>query len=309
MIRPIFYTTSPSKQLLILFFVLFASFVVFAIVSSFGMIAFPNNLDNKVFPIEYTQYLLVVQGVTMMIMPSIIFTFLTNLRPWHSIGMQTIKPIVWVLISIVAIVSIQPLVQVLGIWNSKLVLPDYLSLVERWMRESEANASVMMTQILQGAHIKNIIANILIMAIIPAIGEELIFRGCFQKVIGQWWRNPHLAIVFTALLFSAIHLQFFGFLPRFVLGLLLGYLFYWSKNIWVPIIAHFLNNLGMLLLYYYYVEYGDIENPLNVQTSYDQPWWWLALGTLSLAVTLFLGFKLYRRAKLQKGLEVEPSVQ
>ena len=273
------------------------------------MIAFPNNLDNKVFPIEYTQYLLVVQGVTMMIMPSIIFTFLTNLRPWHSIGMQTIKPIVWVLISIVAIVSIQPLVQVLGIWNSKLVLPDYLSLVERWMRESEANASVMMTQILQGAHIKNIIANILIMAIIPAIGEELIFRGCFQKVIGQWWRNPHLAIVFTALLFSAIHLQFFGFLPRFVLGLLLGYLFYWSKNIWVPIIAHFLNNLGMLLLYYYYVEYGDIENPLNVQTSYDQPWWWLALGTLSLAVTLFLGFKLYRRAKLQKGLEVEPSVQ
>lgn len=303
MIRPIFYTTSAVKQLLILFFVLFASFILFAIVSSFGMIAFPKNLDNNTYPIEYTQYLLFVQGITMMIMPSIIFTFLTNLRPWESIGMQKIKPVVWVLISIIAIVAIQPLVDLLGVWNSQMRFPDFMYLIEKWMRESEVAAATMTAEILQGAYIKNIVANIFIMAIIPAIGEELIFRGCFQKVIGKWWNNPHLAILVTAFLFSAIHLQFFGFLPRFILGLLLGYLFYWSKNLWVPIIAHFLNNVGALLMYYYFISYGGIENPLESKSTYNQPWWLLVSGCVVLTITIFLSYKLYRNTKKRKQQE------
>jgi membrane protease YdiL (CAAX protease family) len=89
--------------------------------------------------------------------------------------------------------------------------------------------------------------NILMLAIIPALGEELIFRACFQKVFVRWTGNYHVAIWITAIVFSAIHFQFFGFFPRMILGALFGYLFVWSGNIWIPILAHFLNN-GMAVL-------------------------------------------------------------
>lgn len=297
MIRPIFYTTSASKQLLILLFVLMASFILFAIVSSVGMIAFPKNLDNNTYPIEYTQYLLFVQGLTIMIIPSLVFTFLTNLRPLHSIGVQPIKPLWWIVLSMVVITSIQPLAEYLGVLNNQMVLPSFLSGVELWMREAETAAATITAEILQGMHIKNILANVFIVAIIPAIGEELIFRGCFQKVLGQWWKNPHLAILVTAFLFSAIHFQFYGFLPRFVLGVVLGYLFYWSKNIWVSVIAHFLNNFMALMLYYYYVTYGGIDNPLNVPSDFNRPVWIILSGTLIFGIAAYLSYRLYKRTK------------
>jgi membrane protease YdiL (CAAX protease family) len=84
--------------------------------------------------------------------------------------------------------------------------------------------------------------NIMIIAVLPAISEELIFRGVFQKIFQNIFRSGHLAVWFTSFLFSAIHLQFYGFLPRFILGLIFGYLFLWSRNLWFPVIAHFINN-------------------------------------------------------------------
>jgi membrane protease YdiL (CAAX protease family) len=87
----------------------------------------------------------------------------------------------------------------------------------------------------------------LMLAIIPALGEELIFRACFQKVLGRWTGNYHLAIWLSAIIFSSIHFQFYGFFPRMFLGALFGYLLVWSGSIWLPILAHFLNN-GMAVV-------------------------------------------------------------
>lgn len=300
MFRPIFYTTKPLKQLLVLLFTLFASFIVFAIVSSIGMIAFPKNLNNDTFPIEFTQYLLVVQGLTIMILPSIVFTFLTNLKPWESIGLQKIRPLKWILLSIVIILSVQPLVEWLSMVNSQMSLPASMAGIEAWMREAEIKAAEITAEILKGNQPKNIIANIFIMAIIPAIGEELIFRGCFQKVLGQWWKNPHLAIFVTAILFSAIHMQFFGFLPRFVLGMVLGYLFYWSKNIWVSILAHFINNALAVSLYYYYIIIGGIENPLAPQEAAKVDYIVLTAGSTIFVASIFLSYKLYKAVKKRR---------
>jgi uncharacterized protein len=80
------------------------------------------------------------------------------------------------------------------------------------------------------------------LAVIPAIGEELIFRGVFQKIFYDLFKSGHLAIWVTAFAFSALHFQFFGFIPRFILGLVFGYLFYWSGTLWLPVISHFVNN-------------------------------------------------------------------
>ncbi len=81
-----------------------------------------------------------------------------------------------------------------------------------------------------------------IVAVIPALGEELIFRGILQRRLEELMQKPHAAILISALIFSFIHFQFAGFLPRVVLGLLLGYLYYWTRNLWVPILAHFVIN-------------------------------------------------------------------
>jgi membrane protease YdiL (CAAX protease family) len=95
-----------------------------------------------------------------------------------------------------------------------------------------------------------LLLNLFVVAILPAIGEELIFRGAFQKLFSQLFKNKHIGIWLAAALFSAIHLQFYGFIPRMLLGAIFGYLLYWSGSLWVPIWAHFVNNaMGVTLSY------------------------------------------------------------
>ena len=84
--------------------------------------------------------------------------------------------------------------------------------------------------------------NILIIAIMAGIGEELMFRGVIQKILIGWTKDIHLGILYTAIIFSTIHFQFYGFVPRMILGMVLGYLYIWSKSLWVPVIAHAINN-------------------------------------------------------------------
>ena len=87
-------------------------------------------------------------------------------------------------------------------------------------------------------------------AIIPAIGEELLFRGVIQRIFTRWTRSNHWGIWIAAILFSALHMQFYGFVPRMLLGVLFGYLLVWSGSMWLPIIAHFLNNaLAVIAMY------------------------------------------------------------
>jgi membrane protease YdiL (CAAX protease family) len=99
-------------------------------------------------------------------------------------------------------------------------------------------------------HLGDLLLNLLVIAIVPAIGEELLFRGYLQQSFSNWLSNPHVAIIVTAVLFSAIHLHFQAFLPRFILGVLLGYLFYWSGSLWLPILAHFANNAQAVIISY-----------------------------------------------------------
>jgi hypothetical protein len=101
-------------------------------------------------------------------------------------------------------------------------------------------------------------------ALLPAIAEELIFRGVFQTIFQRLFRSGHLAIWVTSLIFSTIHFQFFGFIPRLILGLVFGYLFYWSGTLWLPVISHFLNNAFPVIMTY-------IEGIEKVKAPVDIP--------------------------------------
>tara|TARA_R110002049_G_scaffold305865_1_gene503401 strand:+ start:784 stop:1611 length:828 start_codon:yes stop_codon:yes gene_type:complete len=135
-------------------------------------------------------------------------------------------------------------------FNGQLSLQESLQGVEAWMRNAEDTAKEMTTAFLTMDGIGDLIINLLLIAVIPAIGEELLFRGVLQKQLQGWTKNGHLAVWIAAFVFSAIHLQFYGFLPRLILGALFGYYYLWSNNLWVPIIAHFINNATAVVISY-----------------------------------------------------------
>ena len=118
------------------------------------------------------------------------------------------------------------------------------------MKQKETEAMNLTFVFLDVKTVGGMIFNVLLIAIIPAIGEELLFRGVLIRFFKRWSGKVHLAVILSAILFSSLHLQFYGFLPRFALGLILGYTFVWSGSLWLPIILHFVNNASVLLMYY-----------------------------------------------------------
>jgi uncharacterized protein len=152
--------------------------------------------------------------------------------------------------------------------NDAIILPQSLSGLETKLREMEESSKSMMTVILSGNTNLDLLINLILIAVIPALGEELLFRGVIQKHLSEWIRNPHIAIFIAAFIFSAVHFQFYGFIPRLLLGMIFGYLVYLSGSIWPAIFAHFFNN-AMAILAYHYIHKGDI--PENTQNFGTQP--------------------------------------
>jgi membrane protease YdiL (CAAX protease family) len=127
-----------------------------------------------------------------------------------------------------------------------------------WASQMDENNIETLMKMLQMDNFSDLLVNLIIVALLPAIGEELLFRGVIQKELLAHIKNHHLAIVIASVIFSGVHLQIQGFLPKFFIGLILGYAYYWTKSIWYPMILHFFNN-GMQTLILYIVG-DDIES-------------------------------------------------
>jgi membrane protease YdiL (CAAX protease family) len=157
------------------------------------------------------------------------------------------------------------------------------------LRSLESAAEEMMVAFTATESLGGLLVNLLMIGVIAAIGEELIFRGLLQKLLNQMLKNAHLAILITAILFSAFHFQFFSFLPRFILGLILGYLMYYGRSIWYPILAHFVNN-AMGVVYYFFYSRGSTDDMLEeIGTSSLIP----VAAIVSLVLFLFCGLLWY----------------
>jgi membrane protease YdiL (CAAX protease family) len=181
-----------------------------------------------------------------------------------------VKPITLLLSGLLFIVAL-PLINGLAILNEVIPLPEFLSSMEAWMKTAEENAKVLTEAFLQMNGIGDLLINMLVVAFAAAFTEELFFRGALQTTLQKVTKNKHLAIWIAAILFSAMHGQFFGFIPRAVLGAVLGYLYLWSGSLWVPIFGHFINN-GFAVLMSYYIQQGvvskEIENMDGTATDY-----------------------------------------
>jgi len=145
-----------------------------------------------------------------------------------------------------------PFLSALVSWNAGAHFPVALHDFELWARDKEDQAAGLTKFLTDFNSPGRLLVGLVVIAIVPAVAEELVFRGGVQRCLVQWFGSRHVGVWLAAAIFSAIHVQFFGFVPRFVLGLVLGYLYEWSGNIVVSMAAHFTQNAFQLLLLYFF---------------------------------------------------------
>jgi uncharacterized protein len=200
--------------------------------------------------LSFLKYILVTQDISIFIIPSILIFRL--LKPDSVSGLNELaRPqLKEAGMMIIIAFCLFPITTFTGELNAGMHLPVWLGGVEKWMTQKEDHANDIINQVIVSSSFGIMILNLLIIAVIPAIGEEFIFRGVLQRIFYNYFKSGHLAVWITAIIFSTLHFQFFGFLPRFLLGLVFGYLFFWSETLWLPVIAHFINNSVPVVMAY-----------------------------------------------------------
>lgn len=190
-----------------------------------------------------------IASVCMFLLPAFgaAYLFSPDIRAYLSLGRMPGTTLI--ALTFLSVLLATPVIGVVNILNQDMQLPAFLAPVEQWMREQEDAMERVTRLLLEGKGIGVLLANLLVIAVIAGVTEEFMFRGALQRILGNWFRSHHAVIWSAAFLFSAFHLQFYGFIPRLLLGAYFGYLLYWSNTIWLPVAAHFFNNMcGVLTL-------------------------------------------------------------
>ena len=205
----------------------------------------------------YAHALIWMNNITQLVgfaLPVLIFFVLFGGESIHHLQLR--KAGLFLLLAPVLILSASPLIDFSAFVNG-LLIPEN-SWLERTFKPTEELAEQMTSLFLDPNSNVPLFVAFLSIAIIPAICEELVFRGVMMPLLAKMTRNIHAAVWITAMLFSLIHVQFYGFLPRMIMGALLGYFVVWSGSLWTSILAHFINNASAFLMFRYF---GTLETP------------------------------------------------
>jgi membrane protease YdiL (CAAX protease family) len=281
-----FASLSPFSRLLFAIAVSFTSFMLFFLISLLlaipffhqdlsGILALLSKADDPA-ALPLLEYFQVTQSIGLFIFPALICAYLFGgrddfLRTGNSPGFM-----VYLIVLVLMFISL-PFVNSIVSLNESMKLPSWLSPLEEWMKSSEAQAEKLTGSFLKGTSFPHFLFNLFMIGILPALGEEFMFRGLLQRLIRDWTRSSHAAVWIAAFLFAAMHLQFYGIIPRMLLGAAFGYLFLWTGSIWVPVFAHFVNNSGAVVISYLsnlgvisekYQEFGSTDNIMLIILSF-----------------------------------------
>jgi membrane protease YdiL (CAAX protease family) len=278
-------TASPLR----IFAIFLAFFALFQVLAGGAMIAFgmicgmnfqtiQNVLANNAIGADpnFQRGIIFINHLFVFILPSLLTAWVVARRNWSVLLKLDKKPMLSMLLwGFLWFIVSSPLVQFVYKINMKIPLP-------KWMHTMEASNDELLKGILNVHTPLQMILTVFLVAVIPGIGEEMLFRGTVQQQFARMIKNQHIAIWLSAAFFSAIHFQFEGFLARMLLGALLGYLFYWSKNLWVPVIIHFLNNgLQVIAMFAMKIKSTDLDNYKDIGIT-----WWIALISLILCIVI-----------------------
>jgi uncharacterized protein len=255
-------------------------------VSLIELLQDPSSVPNGWWVLMSVQ---AVSHVCTFLLPALLYWKLVDRRrlaAFSYLPASQVRAGLW-LVVVLLVVAFMPFNGLLIEWNQQLHLPDTLKPIEEWMRDKEAQAETLTRYLTTFSSPIQLLMAIIVIGVLPAIGEEVLFRGLIQRKLIAWTGSIHVGIWFAAALFSAIHFQFLGFVPRLMLGALFGYLFVWSGNLWVPILAHFVNNgFTVLMLFLHENKFTSF----NVEDTESVPLP-LALGSLLLSVGLLYMFR------------------
>lgn len=206
----------------------------------------------------------ILQNLISCVLPAIIVAVLISKNPVALWGIGKTPTIIQLLLTVIIMFVAIPAMNWIVAWNASIHLPDFMAPIEDWMRNLEDAAADTTLALLDNKNIYSLIITVLSVGVFTGFSEELLFRGTLQRIFQSRPMNIHLAIWITAIIFSIIHFQFFGFVPRMLLGAYFGYLFWWTKSLWAPILAHMINNSMVVINAYIYGAEEATNNELAV---------------------------------------------
>lgn len=235
------------------------------------------------------KYFQTIQAIGIFVIPPFIIAWVLSERPISYLHLDKITTFKSIILVMVLVYFANPMINWMAEFNSGLQLPDWLSGVQDWMKASEDQADQITKAFLHVEGLGGMFFNLFMIGLLPAIGEELLFRGIVQRILKDWTKNAHAAIWLSAALFSALHMQFFGFLPRMMLGALFGYLLEWSGSLWIPMIGHFINN-GSAVIISYLIDKGVVSSSVEKVGTSDGQGTYLAILSLIFVMVLLRSF-------------------
>lgn len=308
--EPLLYRSSPLLKLLSLLLLILLSLLftmVFGMALGFmffgsDMLGFIKSGFVLTDPgsLAILKFLQIINTLGLFVFPPLIFAFLVSEKPWRYLAMLRSPRLADIFFGVSLIIVVLPFLHWLAGINEMMDFPAWFSGIEEWMKQSEEQARQITELFLNTKSYSGLAVNLFMIAVLPAIGEEFLFRGILQRLFQEWWKNTHLAVFIAALLFSALHLQFYGFLPRLVLGLFLGYLFVWTRSIWVPVIVHFFNN-GIAIVAAWLYARGSIQTSADSLGDMPEPW----IIILSFVITVMILWMIWHGRDKKKGSTIE----
>ena len=197
--------------------------------------------------ISFMRGMLLLQFLGLFVIPSLLYAYFADPEPMHYLGLRKpFKPVYW-LFALVALLIAIPFIEYIGMLNQKA---NFGGGLQQWMKEMEEKATRQTLALLGSNSVENLLKNLVFIALFAGIGEELFFRGVLQRLFMQGFRNAWMGIIVAAFVFSFFHFQFFGFFPRFFLGILLGALYWYSGSLWTAMLAHFVYDAVIIVLIY-----------------------------------------------------------
>lgn len=239
------------------------------------------------------------QDILAFIAPAMLCAAVFRQHPGKALCLNRKPPLIGVLAVVLVYFLSLPAMNYLIDCNQNMSLPQSLSAVEQWMRQYEELAAKQTQLILAQKSLAAVLFTFFVVAVMAGVSEEIFFRGAWQQFIFSSKTNSHAAVWITAFIFSFIHFQFFGFVPRLLLGAWLGYLLVWSRSLWLPITAHVLNN-GMVVAASHLSNLGLLSDKaidnFGLPSNGSFPWLALASAAVTAAAIWLLHRSLSRRA-------------
>lgn len=238
---PLIKKTTQGSRLLT-----FMLLLVFGIVFSSVLGVFVATINGgEIFSFKNLRIIQVLNQVVGFMMPAVVYAILVKEKPFNFLGFN--KMPAWSLLGIVAMFTIIPFLGTVTDWNDSIVFPESMRAIEEQMRATQQKSEEIIEMFIsQGS----LFSSLLIIAALAAVSEELLFRSVIQRWLMKLFKNVHVAIIVTAIVFSAFHMDFFGFFPRLFLGVMLGYMFWMTGSIFPSMLMHFVNNATIVMLHY-----------------------------------------------------------